>query len=163
MINSTQHPVSIERVEILIDSYGSNTKCWPDNERETAVALMERTPALLDRYQQAQQLDDVLLDMQAEEQPNEVLLARIVENLPPQQLTSKKIIGQGHRYQWLAGIAASFMAIAILVTVVNTSQQGIQNEQLALQDMDYLLWQDVTGQVSFDNAEEMPTDFMNML
>lgn len=163
MINNTQHPITIERVEILIDSYGSNTTCWPEHERDTAVALMEKTPVLRERYKQAQQLDDVLLSVSAEEPADEMLLASIVENLPAQQFATEKVTGRGHQYQWLAGIAASIVAVAILVTVLNTPQQSIQNEQIALQDIDYWLWQEVTGQESFESNDEMPTDFMSML
>jgi hypothetical protein len=163
MTTSTQQSVSIERVETLIEAYGSNTQCWPEQERDAAMTLLAETPALQQRYKEAQQLDTVLLAGQVEEQPDDALLARIVDNLPTQQVAGLTVKQQAWWQRWPTSIAAGFAVMAIVLMVMNAPQQGIENEQLAMQEMDYWLWEEVTDQASVDSSEELPTGFMGML
>lgn len=155
-INST-------RVEMLIDAYGSNTDYWPEEEREAAIALLAAAPALQQRYLQAQQLDAELVVDAIDEKHNDALLARIVDNLPRQENNDKDINKQQSHFQWPISIAASILAVIIIFVVTNGTLQGPKNEQLALQEIDYWLWQEVTDQDSFESSEESPSDFMSIL
>ena len=60
-------------------------------------------------------------------------------------------------------MAATLTTVVVVLIVMNSSVQIVQNEQIALQEMDYLLWQDVTGQGSDETSDEVPTDFISML
>ena len=153
----------VERVAELIGAYGSNTQCWPESERAAAIACLESSGPLQQLMQEAKQLDAALLIEQGEQSVDEALLARIVDQLP-EQTAADHIVAQSSRwYQWPVSIAAAMTGLAIILVVMNGPEQEMEVEQLALQEMDYWLWQDVTDQVSFDNAEESPTDFMSML
>jgi hypothetical protein len=164
MSENTQKQISVERVAELIEAYGSNAQCWPELERVAAKARLEASPHLQQLLQEAEQLDDLLEAGRAEEPLDEVLLARIVNNLPAQPATPK---ATGVKLAWLhnvpAAMAAGIAVVAIMFVALNVPLQVIPHEQIALQDIDYFLWQDVTDQVSFDSAEEPPTDFMSII
>lgn len=157
MTTRIQNQISIERVETLIEAYGSNMRCWPEQEREAARALLGKSPVLQQRYTEAQQLDELLLAGDDVAVLDELLLARVVNALPEQPVASR--YHWSHR--WTTAMAAGLAALAIMLMAVNSPDQ--QAEQLALQDMDYMLWQDVTGQNSQEVSEDGPVDFMNML
>jgi hypothetical protein len=163
MTTPTHHEISIERVAALIEAYGSNPRSWPEQERAVAMARIESSSQLQQLLNDARRLDTTLLAGHVEEPPDEVLLARIVDNLPPQQVAGRLAAKPGLLHTWPAAVAAGITGLAIMLAVMNNPQQAIQNEQLALQELDYWLWQDVTDQVSFDTSEESPTDFMSML
>ena len=158
MPTTTQNTISVERVTDLIEAYGSNTQCWPEQERQAAIARLESSVPLQKLMQDAKQLDEALLAVHVEAPVDEALLANIVDQLPEQPVVTKS-----ERYQWAAAMAAVFVGVAIMFTVMSDSELAPPPEQLALQDMDYWLWQEVTGQVSADDTEEAPIDFMSML
>jgi len=151
--------ISIERVVELIESYGSNTQCWPEQERAAAIACLKSSASLQQRMDEAKQLDAMLLESHAHEPLDEVLLTRIVNNLPAQPV-AKQTKGLP---RWPVAMAAALTAVAITLVVVSGLDQTIPTEQLALQEIDYWLWQEVTDQVAFDTGEETPTDFMSLL
>lgn len=157
MTTRIQNQISIERVETLIEAYGSNTQCWPEQEREAARALLGKSPALQQRYTEAQQLDALLLAGDDATPLDESLLARVVDALPEQPRTPR----YHWTHRWTTAMAAGVAALAIMLVVVD--KPGQQAEQLALQEMDYMLWQDVTGQASEEASEDGPVDFMNIL
>jgi len=163
MAISSQTTISVERVADLIEAYGSHTQCWPEQERDAAIACVESSVQLQQLMHDAKQFDEMLLTGQVEKPVDEVLLARIVDQLPSQPAVTQVATKSGWRYQWAAAMAASFVGIAIVFSVINAPELASPNEQLALQEMDYWLWQEVTDQASFDNGEEYPTDFMSML
>ena len=163
MPTTTHTEMSIERVADLIEAYGSNTQCWPEQERTAAIACLESSSQLQQLIHDAEQLDAVLLAGYVEEPPDEALLARIVDNLPAQPVAGQVAAKPGWLHNWPAAMAAAITGVAIMLVVMNGPEQEMQYEQLALQELDYWLWQDVTDQVSFDSSEESPTDFMSML
>ena len=163
MPTTTQNTISVERVTDLIEAYGSNTQCWPEQERLEAIACLESSVLLQKLMHDAKQLDDALLVSHVEEPVDEALLAQIVDQLPEQPVASQVFTKSDSRYQWAGAMAAVFVGVAIMFTVMSDFESAPPPEQLALQDMDYWLWQEVTGQVSSDDAEEAPTDFMSML
>jgi len=163
MPTKTHSGMDSERVAELIEAYGSNTQSWPESERAAAVECLESSAPLQKLMEEEKQLDMALLEEHVEQAVDEELLSRIVEHLPAQAVANKVVKQPGKRYQWSASIAAVITGIAITLTIMNAPDQGIEVEPLVLQEMDYWLWQDVTDQVSFDNAEESPTDFMSML
>jgi len=159
MPDITENTISTERVTALIEAYGSKTECWPEHERAAALVLLESSQALQQLFRDAQKLDEVMLAGHVEEQPNEVLLARIVDNLPEQPVTTSK----GWWHSWPAALAAGVATMAIVLVVMNGTQQVPLTEQIALQELDYLLWEEVTGQTSFENGEDLSDDFISML
>lgn len=164
MSENTQQQISIERVAELIEAYGSNTQCWPEQERVAAIARLESSNQLQQLRQEAEQLDIMLLTGRVDEPLDEELLARIVDNLPGQPAVRRVTAGKSAWwYNWPAAMAASIAAVAVLFVALNTTQSVTPPVQLALQDMDYFFWQDVTDQVSFGSTEEQPTDFMSIL
>jgi hypothetical protein len=160
---TTHTEMSIERVAKLIEAYGSNTQCWPEQERAGAIAQLESSSQLQKLFDEAQELDAALLAGHVEEQPDDALLARIVDNLPAQPVTGQVVAKLGWMQYWPTALAAAITGMAIMLVVMNGPEQEMQYEQLVLQEIDYWLWQDVTDQVSFDSSEESPTDFMSML
>jgi len=160
---NTHTEMRFERVAELIEAYGSNTQCWPELERVAAITCLESSASLQQLMKEAKQLDTELLSGHIEQPVDEALLSRIVDQLPEQTATDNIVTKLGRGYQWPAAIAAAVTGLAIILVVMNGPKQEMEVEQLALQEMDYWLWQDVTGQVSFDNTEELPTDFMSML
>jgi len=160
---TTYTEMSVERVAVLIESYGSNTQCWPESERAAAIACLESSASLQRLMDEAKQLDDALLAGQADTPVDEELLAHIVDRLPAQPVADQVNKKSDWWQQWPAGVAAAITGVAIMLVVMNGPEQAMQVEQIALQEIDYWLWQDVTDQVSFDNGEEPATDFMSML
>ena len=151
--------MSAKRVAELIESYGSHTQCWPEEERLAAIAYLESSESLQQLMHEAEQLDAELLATQVDEPVNEALLTLIVDELPAQPVVEKP--------RWLQrlpmAMAAAFTGVAIMLVLMNGPEQVLPTEQIALQELDYWLWQDVTDQVSFDTTEEASVDFMNML
>ena len=163
MVNTTATEMSIERVTTLIEAYGSDTQSWPEQERADAVACLESSPLLQQLLHGAYELDAVLQTGGVEEQANEALLARILDKLPEQPKVEQNITKLEWIPRWPAAMAAALTAVVVVLVVMNSSVQTVQNEQIALQEMDYLLWQDVTGQGSDEISDEVPTDFISML
>lgn len=160
MTTNTQNKMSSARVETLIEAYGSDTRSWPEQEREAALALLAKSPALQALYREAQQLDVALLAEVDELELDEALLSRIVRGLPEQPVPAARRISL---HGWSAALAAGVAAVAILFAVINTPPARQPMEQLALQDIDFLLWQEVTGQSSAESNDDAPVDFMSML
>lgn len=159
----THTDISVDRVTGLIEAYGGNPQSWPVQERDAAIKLVKSSPLLQRQIYEAEQLDEMLLARPVDEIVDEALLARIVDNLPEQPVVSDVVVKPGRLQYWPTAIAAAVTGVAIMLVVMNGPQQEMQHEQLALQEIDYWLWQDVTDQVSFDSSEELPTDFMSML
>lgn len=163
MVNTTATKMNIERVTTLIEAYGSDTQSWPEQERADAVACLESSPLLQQLLNDAHELDALLQTGRVEEQANEALLKRIVDKLPEQPKVEQNITKSGWIPHWPAAMAAALTAVVVVLAVMNSPEQTVQNEQIALQEMDYLLWQDVTGQGSDEISDEVPTDFISML
>lgn len=154
--------VSVKRVADLIEAYGSNTESWPEKERHAAVACLDASPLLKQQLRDAAHLDAMLLEGYVEEPVDETLLKRIVNNLPPQP-GIHRAERETARARWSAALVAAVTGIAIMLVVMNSPIEEVQPEQVAVQELDYWLWEEVTDQVSFDNSEETTTELMNML
>ena len=163
MINTTGTEMSIERVTTLIEAYGGDTQNWPEQERAEAVACLESSPRLQQLLNDASELDAILQAGRVEEQDNEALLAHIVDTLPEQPKAEQNITKPNWMLGWPAAMAATLTTVVVVLVVMNSSVQTVRNEKIALQEMDYLLWQDVTGQGSDETSDEAPTDFISML
>jgi hypothetical protein len=163
MPTMTHNRMNHERVAELIEAYGSNTQRWPEQERAAAIACLESSVALQQLLHEAEQLDMALQAGHVEDDVDEAFLVRVVDQLPAQPATGKDVSKPHRHYQWPAAMAAAISAVAIMLVVMNGPVPESQGEQLALQDIDYWFWQEVTGQESFDDEEEPITDFLSMI
>ncbi|MGD8999482.1 MAG: hypothetical protein PVF75_03635 [Granulosicoccaceae bacterium] len=156
MSNNTHRLASVDRVATLIETYGSNTHSWPKQERAAALAVLRDSTSLQALYTQAEDIDTVILADAGTSLQDEALLARIVDELPEQV---------PHRRRWLlpASLAASIAAVLLVLSSWSGNESIPQVETMAVNDMDYWLWQDVTGQVTFDSSEDVALDFMELL
>jgi len=163
MSSKTHNGISEQRVIDLIEAYGGNTDCWPGHERLAALNMIESSPTLQALLDEAHMLDAALLEGAIDEQPDPELLQRIVADLPPQQPAERVGMRRGGSLRWPAAMAAGLACLAVVLMVMNGTQQEMPVQQIALQELDYLLWEEVTDQVSFDTSEEQPADFLSML
>jgi hypothetical protein len=155
MSNNTHRLVSVDRVAALIETYGSNPASWPGEERAAAQALLRESTSLQALLAQAEQIDAAILADSHEPVVNDVLLERIVNELPAQSSPRRWLVP--------ASLAASVAAVLLVVSSWPEPQPLAQIDSVALTDMDYWLWQDVTGQETFENGEDVAVDFMSLL
>ena len=181
MNSKTEKLISPERVEELLDCYGANPESWPDDERATALALIQHSSDLQDLQREAEKLDLFLLNgadrLTANTPVDSKLVARIVDNLPEQNQagqynsTSVSSASSGARVNlnaWLGsswiGIAAASAAVFVIsVSIMNLQQSSsVSREQpeIVQAELDEWMWQQVTGEV--ENEEE-PISFMTLL
>ncbi|MGD8514965.1 MAG: hypothetical protein PVF52_05065 [Granulosicoccaceae bacterium] len=155
MTNNTHRLVSVDRVATLIETYGSNTYSWPEQERLAALAVLRDSESLQALFAQAGHIDAAIRADAGVPVQDEVLLTRIVNELP----------AQASRRRWLlpASVAASIVAALLVLTSLPGPETTQPVETMALNDMDYWLWQDVTGQVTLDTGEAVAPDFMDLL
>lgn len=79
--NSRARVLTVERLEQLLDAYGGVPERWPDAEREAALRLVQRSPELRARWEQAAELDR-LLDSFETEAPSPLFAAGVLHGAP---------------------------------------------------------------------------------
>lgn len=178
---NTTKLISPERVEALFDSYGANPDAWPDDERATALVLIQNSSELQDLQRQAEQLDQFLMIGDNRSQSNEPvdskLVARIVDHLPEQDKSTRvdatSIRKRSRRplfdisewlgNKWIGMAAASIAVLLISVSIMNLHTVSVPNEQpsLAQVELDEWMWEQVTGEANSEDDE--PITFMTLL
>lgn len=73
--------MDLERLERLLDAYGASPERWPVEERQAALALLDRSAEARARRDLAAQLD-ALLDAAPAPEPSRDLVARILAAAP---------------------------------------------------------------------------------
>lgn len=129
--------LSPDRLEELLDSYGSREACWPDDLRQEMLACLEASPHLQKRLADARALDE-MLDSYVPEPVN--LEQRILAALP--ESVSDRIVRWlfPHRPQlwWRPVMAATFplfLGLAIGLesqTMVSATDWELQEQSLLL-------------------------------
>ena len=89
-------PVTWERVERLLESYGASPEAWPAEEREAALALLVDSDHLQRVQQETLTLDKALGagDKHGSEgnSPDPILVKRILDNLPEQDSAEPAVV-----------------------------------------------------------------------
>ncbi|WP_455223549.1 hypothetical protein [Kaarinaea lacus] len=170
MNSKTAKLISPERVVELLDCYGADPEAWPDDERVTALALIQHSTQLQNLQKEAKQLDQFLstgaMQSRTDEPVDMQLVSRITANLPAQEKTSDKLLRHGRKpslldfSSWTGMVAATIAVFVITVSIMelhpsSTSEQQYNESQA---ELDYWMWQQVTGEV--DNEEEEPLNMM---
>lgn len=157
MSNNMHRLVSVDRVATLIETYGSNPASWPDDERAAAQVVLRESDSLQALLAEAGQIDEVIraASPAVTAADTDALLTRIVDELPAH--TPER--------HWLLPASLAASVAAILLVIGNWSALGPEpgTDVVALSEMDYWLWQDVTGQETLENGEDVAIDFMSLL
>jgi hypothetical protein len=174
--------ISPERVVELLDCYGANPEAWPDDERATALALIQHSTELQNLQRQAAQLDKLLVGGGMQPNPQEAadpkLVSRIVGNLPAQAKARK----YGQRRDgcantrrplvdfsgWTSMVAASIAVLAITLSIMefDSLSTNLQPQSSVSQpELEYWMWRQVTGEteIDTDDDEEEPMTLMALI
>ena len=73
--------MALERFETLIDAYGADADLWPDDERDSALALLEQSDRAQRLVAEAAELDEILNQAPAVE-PSAALRQRVLDAAP---------------------------------------------------------------------------------
>ncbi|WP_455207867.1 hypothetical protein [Kaarinaea lacus] len=173
MNSKTAKLISPERVVELFDCYGANPEAWPDDERSTALVLIQHSTELQNLQREAGQLDKLLTSGVIQQEMNEPvdlsLVSRIVDNLPAQEKVREHVAGHGNAVakrtffdfgNWASMVAASIAVFVITVSIMDLhpSSTAQRNSDAVQTELDYWMWQQVTGEI--DNDEEEPLTMM---
>ena len=173
--SNTTKLISPERVEELFDCYGANPDAWPDDERATALTLIENSSQLQGLQREAKQLDRFLVSGENQQEINapvdSKLVARIVDYLPEQHSSrqpehSKRPLfdlGDWFGSKWIGMAAASIAVVVISVSIMNLQTISVpQDQPVVIQaELEEWMWEQVTGET--DNEEDEPISFMTLL
>jgi hypothetical protein len=171
MMNSkTAKLISPERVSELLDCYGADPEAWPDDERATALALIQNSTQLKNLQTEARQLDRYLTAgdiMQRAGKPVDMkLVSRITAHLPVQDKPGQNLMRNNRAAlkrslfdfsSWTGMIAASIAVFAISVSIMElqSSSGARQQSDVSQAELDYWMWQQVTGEVESDDEEPL--------
>ena len=61
MSAKTSKLITPERVERILECYGSNPDCWPEDEKTAALSLIQHSAQLLKIQQEAEAFDELLV------------------------------------------------------------------------------------------------------
>jgi hypothetical protein len=177
MNSKTAKLISPERARALLECYGADARAWPEDERASASALIHHSAELRELQQQARSLDDVLKTTEDQfpllkEPADPTLVARIVDNLPPQDRSGGGMTRSGSRYankgfnhprSFLSLAAAAAAVLVISMSIVNLHTLPVNRKQPApvASELDDWMWEQVTGESLDDNEE--PLTFMALL
>lgn len=171
MMNSkTAKLISPERVVELLDCYGADPQAWPDDERTTALALIQHSIELKNLQQQARELDGLLaandIQLRIAEPVDMNLVSRIVDNLPAQnargQNVGRRQNNPGRRPvfdfgNWIGMVAASIAVLGITVSIMELHPTPVAQPQsnVSQAELDYWMWQQVTGEADIEDEEPL--------
>lgn len=174
--------VTSERVEQLLASYGSNSNCWPEQERDSALELINQNSHLKNNWLQAQRLDQAMGLIEVPEQApdqseteNEALLGKILEALPQQEQAQlvqatkaatpirRKGASFVHKMPFKGMMAAGF-ALVITAVVTFNIEYPAKNDNtntVAQVELEQWFWEEIAVE-STQHSEEA-IDLMAMI
>lgn len=79
--SNTSSEVDVERFAELVDAYGAEPSAWPEQERPSALRLLEHSEQAVRLLEEAAQLDGLLADV-LDVEPSMGLRDRILEQAP---------------------------------------------------------------------------------
>lgn len=170
MNSKTAKLISPERVEELFECYGANPESWPDDERATALALIQNSSELQSLQREAEQLDQFLISghdkLKTNAPVDSKLVARIVDHLPQQNNSRQPGSTSNRKHStralfdfsgWVGMVAASIAVFVISVSIINLQTPPVSNEQPSLVqvELDEWMWEQVTGESESEDEEPM--------
>ncbi|WP_439100746.1 hypothetical protein [Congregibacter sp.] len=129
--------MSPERLEGLLDSYGSKEECWPDEQRQQMLACLESFPHLARQLSETRDLD-VMLDSYRPDPIN--LEQRIFAALPVS--VSDRIVRWLFPYPpqlWWRPVMAATFPLLLGLAIGMESQSVTSVTDWALQEQNLLL------------------------
>jgi hypothetical protein len=188
MNSATAKLINEERVMQLLDCYGADAQCWPEEERAAALTLIKHSVELQRYHQQARELDDMMqvhpVRQELGVRPSRELVASIVDGFPDQpqnntvQLTdhlkAKKAAVAPRWWKYSAVAAAAVLVLALTLIIEQPEQVSQPVQPLAAADasqgdIDQWFWDQATGvsdevdQGSAQDDSDAPTTFMAMV
>ena len=170
MSAKTSKLITPERVERILECYGSNPDCWPEDEKTAALSLIQHSAQLLKIQQEAEAFDELLVAGEEvadlSDTDNSELLKQIVGELPMQdkypdaafknkQLGHKKSILNSHR--WIGAVAASVAIFVISMSIVELRPVSVipPLSNLAQVELDQWMWEQEVGEVIDEDGEPL--------
>ena len=161
--------ITMERLEAIVASYGSDPARWPEAERQGALTLLqsgEAVAALRDAVR-----FDALLEGAERPQPSNMLKANLLEGAA-KSLTSQIAPTTVHQSPWTTGLAgiidvfaglrplalgsmmASVLALGVWIGASLTSEPLGEDELFAAFGEDYELWTENDPSLSTEETGE---------
>lgn len=151
--------MNAQQVEALLESYGANRNAWPAHLRESIQQVINNTPVLQRRWQQARELDQALAEHRlAETQPDVAALQQtIISQLPVQPRRRRNSDSK----PWIkyTGLAASLVLTLMVVFAIKPTT----DESVPSPVFEQWAWQDITGQGITDEELNEPLDWMGLI
>lgn len=190
MSKITTKLVTNNRLRQLIDCYGSESTCWPENERQAALSLLKGSPELRHYRDDARRLDTILEQLKVQENntintdATQSLQQRIMHGLPEQQSTSSKdyvdeqpatentvtVQHTGSSRFWIGSIAASLFIISLSAGIIHQlmspGQKIVNPPNNTLQvDNEFAqwAWEDITGESLVEETDNDPGTLLAMV
>jgi hypothetical protein len=189
MSNTTTKLVTPKRLRQLLDCYGSTPSAWPQDERRAALTLLKSSPEMETLRCQAQTLDNLLMQHQAQETNTmdttamQVLQQRIMHELPEQDgdlhQAGHEPEHRSHRGRfWMGSLAASLFIVSLsfgvihqlfgpnhipVTPVTHPHVANQQNNAVASNDFDEWAWEDITGESLSNNTDSEPATMLALV
>lgn len=188
MRNTMTKLVTPTRFRQLLDCYGTSPSAWPEDERKAALTLLKTSSELQTMCDQAQSLDRLLAQHQAQDSSAQDAKAvqsleqRIMHELPEQDGIQNQAIAvsvhRPHRSRiWIGSLAASLFIASLSFGVIHqlfgpghstaTSivQPQIPDQQnnLAGNDFDKWAWEDITGESLTTEIDNGPATMLALV
>jgi len=127
-------PMTMERLQFLLDAYGANRERWPEAERDSASALLAASEEARALVRDAARLD-ALLDFVSAPDPSPALIERALASAPAALPVRRRVSRRG--WQRLAFAAAPLAAAAALMLWLLPSEQVDEPapQQYAIEDL----------------------------
>lgn len=154
--------VTAARVQQLIECYGTSYSAWPADEREAAIAILNKSPELQQARQEEARLDTIL-KQNATTQTYDIhaLSRQITAHLPAQKQTDRPGL-----FAYLVSLAslpilvptAAALLLAIGVILLQPGSPVATDTLFEL-----WAWQDITGQSVATDHDAADADFMDLV
>lgn len=176
-MNTIKHkPVSQNRLQQLLESYGSEPSCWPEEEREAAINLLAGSPELKNLQAEASVLDGVLARLDARDSARinsstvQNLQQQILDRLPEKNNgeTTNTTHHKAQRARLWASIAASIVIAAVSFSLLQpvavehpaTGEQSSDNSADAFAQW---AWEDITEEPLSIDTDNDPSTLMALV
>jgi hypothetical protein len=178
MADNTLKFVDSNRVARLLECYGADPQCWPDEERAAALKLISASSELQALQQEAAQLDGAMdvhnIKQRLNDSSDTDAVMQILQQLPPQDsgvtptpISNAKRSTAPLSKRWISLAMAASVAVVALVSLIMVNSPDSPTSPKATQTMaaaddaelDQWMWQQVTGLPASEENDD-PLTFM---